>query len=160
MTAARAGNLPAVRLLLDAGADIEVREHWKGQTALMWAAADDRAAVVEALTAAGADLTVRSTGQGEFTALLFAVRQGSTGAVRELLDAGAHVNEALPDGTSALGLAVASAHYELGAFLLERGADPNGARSGWTALHRVTWAGDRTRGQTTRSRCQPERWTV
>jgi uncharacterized protein len=29
--------------------------------------------------------------------------------------------------------------YELGAFLLDRGADPNAAAQGWTALHQITW---------------------
>jgi ankyrin repeat protein len=82
-------------------------------------------------------------------------------AVRALLDAGADVNDAQqppatgrrarpvggtgaapappPGGPSALVLAVASNHFELGAFLLERGADPNAAAQGWTALHQVTW---------------------
>jgi ankyrin repeat protein len=36
-------------------------------------------------------------------------------------------------------LAVANNHYELGAFLLDRGADPNAAAQGWTALHQITW---------------------
>ena len=140
MRAARAGNLGTVKLLLSAGAAVNAREHRQGQTALMWAAAENRPEVVEALIKEGADLSARSTGQGGFTALLFGVRQGNLDAVRELLDAGASPNETLPEGTSAVGLAVASAHYELGALLLERGADPNAAGSGWTALHRVTWS--------------------
>jgi hypothetical protein len=38
MTAARAGNVDAVRMLLDRGADVNARRRYKGQTALMWAA--------------------------------------------------------------------------------------------------------------------------
>jgi ankyrin repeat protein len=30
-------------------------------------------------------------------------------------------------------------HYELAAYLLERGADPNAANEGWTVLHQITW---------------------
>ena len=42
-------------------------------------------------------------------------------------------------GASALLLAVGSNHYELAAYLLDRGADPNSANEGWTALHQITW---------------------
>jgi ankyrin repeat protein len=71
--------------------------------------------------------------------LLFAVRAGALDAARVLLRAGASVNETLGDGTSALVLAVGSAHYELAAFLLDEGADPNAAAQGWTALHQLIW---------------------
>lgn len=36
-------------------------------------------------------------------------------------------------------LAAANAHYQLAARLLDRGADPNAAPRGWTALHQVSW---------------------
>ena len=36
-------------------------------------------------------------------------------------------------------LAVGSGHFELAAFLLDKGADPNAAAQGWTALHHITW---------------------
>jgi ankyrin repeat protein len=42
-------------------------------------------------------------------------------------------------GATALVLAVANAHYELAGLLLDRGADPNLAPQGWTALHQITW---------------------
>ena len=38
-----------------------------------------------------------------------------------------------------MALAVANAHFELAAMLLEAGADPNAAGQGWTALHTITW---------------------
>ena len=60
MTAARAGNADAVRLLLDRGADVNARETYKGQTALMWAAAERHPAVVKLLLERGADWKVRS----------------------------------------------------------------------------------------------------
>jgi ankyrin repeat protein len=47
------------------------------------------------------------------------------------------VNETTPDGTSALVIAAANAHWELGSVLLEAGANPNAAEQGWTALHQL-----------------------
>jgi ankyrin repeat protein len=36
-------------------------------------------------------------------------------------------------------MAVANAHYELAAMLIEMGADPNASGPGWTPLHNITW---------------------
>lgn len=153
LVAARTGVLDVVRTLVDRGATVDARETWRGQTALMWAAGEGHADVVRALLAGGADVNARS--KGGFTPLLFAVREGRLGAVRALLDAGASVHETLPapprpednrdktwpeTGVTALLLAVGNAHFELAAFLLEQGANPNAAPLGWTALHQLTWA--------------------
>ena len=43
-----------------------------------------------------------------------------------------------PSGTTALILAVINAHYELAAYLLDAGADPNAPGPGYTALHAIT----------------------
>ena len=69
---------------------------------------------------------------GGFTPLVFAVRAGSTASVKALLDAGASVNEAAPDGSSVLVVAIVNARYDLAAFLLDRGANPNANGLGWT----------------------------
>ena len=139
MTAARNGNPRAVKVLLAHGADVNATERWKGQTALMWAAADNNAEAARALIEAGADIKAR-TKSGAFTPYLFAVRAGHVDAARVLLDAGVNVNESLPDGTGALVLAIINAHYQLAAFLLDRGADPNGDAQGWTPMHQVVWS--------------------
>ena len=70
---------------------------------------------------------------------MFAVRLGHIDTVDALLDAGADIHVTLPDGTSALVVAVINAHYDLAVHLLERGADPNAAEQGWTALHQLVW---------------------
>ena len=164
MTAARTGKVDAVNVLLGRGAAVNATEGWHGQTALMWAAAEDHPDVIDALIERGADIHARSN--GGFTALLFAAREGRIAAVRTLLKAGANLNDALPvrgrgaraataAGPPAAGpsngptpaevglntflLAAANAHYELAAWLLDRGADPNAAPQGWTALHQVSW---------------------
>ena len=134
------------------GADPNLRDSFRGQTALMWAAARNNADAVHALAELGADVHAKTetaerpplgnrlfygpppTG---FTALLFAARSGHIDAVRVLLAAGADVNDTLSDGQSALVVAVANANWELADYLLDRGADPNLAGAGWNALHQL-----------------------
>ena len=120
----------------------------------MWAAAEGHAEVVEALLQAGADF--RTPLPSGFTPLFFAVREGRTDVVRILLKAGADVNEAMQPkkssgraparGTTPLILAVENGHFELAVALLEAGADPNDQRSGFTALHTLTWVRKPNRG--------------
>jgi ankyrin repeat protein len=152
MTAARTGKTAAVKALLAHGADLSAKDAKRGQTAIMWAAAEGNAETVEAVIAAGADFRARL--DSGFTPFLFAVREGRIDMVRALLRAGASVNDTLApppgarrssfhgaprSGTSALHLAVGNAHYDLAAFLLDAGADPNATGPGYTPLHVVTW---------------------
>ncbi len=158
MTAARTGNAEAVRALLARGADVNAKEHTRDQTALMWAATHGRTAAVKVLIEAGANVTARSTelksfhlntyiaGRKDadtsarlpmFTALLFAARRGHLETARALLDAGADVNDAGPDGTPALHIAIINGNWELAAMLLERGADAKAESPGGTGLHHI-----------------------
>lgn len=153
MTAARTGKLGPVKSLLAHGAELDAKER-RGQTALMWAAAEGHTAVVESLLAAGADF--RTPMPSGFTPLFFAVREGRTAVVRVFVKAGADVNEAMQPskssgkaparGTTPLILAVENGHFELAVALLESGADPNDQRSGFTALHTLTWVRKPNRG--------------
>jgi ankyrin repeat protein len=154
MTAARTGRLEVVQALLAAGADPNAKEDAKGQSALLWAAAEGHADVVQALIEAGADFRIRL--ESGFTPLLIAARDGKAEVVEVLLQAGANPNDALlpaPDAkprrgyrigplpkplTSAMIFATLSGHFELAVKLVDRGADPNDNRSGWTALHAVS----------------------
>ena len=150
MTAARTGSLASVKALLARGVAVDSKDTNRGQTALMWAAAEGHANVVQELITAGADFRARLT--SGFTPLLFAVRQGRIDVVRVLLKAGADANETVPvdagrrtgyggrvppAGTSALLLAVTNAHYELAATLLDAGANPNADLPGYTVLHAI-----------------------
>lgn len=153
MTAARTGSLEAVRMLVKRGAEVEATER-KGQTALMWAAAAGNAQVVRFLLEQGAQAD-RSLPSG-FNALFFAVRAGNREVVQTLLDAGQDVNQAarpaqpngkgLRNGTSPLLLATENGHFELAAELLKAGANPNDQRTGFTALHALTWTRKPLRG--------------
>jgi ankyrin repeat protein len=151
MTAARVGKLGPVKALLSRGATVHSKDTRHGQTALMWAAAEGHADVVEELIKAGADFRLRL--DSGLTPLLFAVREGRIDVVRVLLKAGADVNETVPAaagrrrgyggrlppaGASPLLLAVTNAHYELAAHLLDAGGDPNAALPGYTILHAMT----------------------
>ena len=165
MECARTGNLRAVKALLAKGANVNGKEPQHAQTALMWAAAQAHPDVVGALIELGADVKARSvtypqtvTGEetqrfgreelnytilrGGSTPLLFAVRAGDVESIKLLLAAGANVNDTLPDGTSALVEASFSGHGAAAALLLDKGADPNAAGVGYTALHTAVLRGD------------------
>jgi ankyrin len=136
MAAARSGSADLVRLLIEYGADVDPKEAWRGQTALMWAIAEKHLPVIRILLENGADIDAK-TGKG-FKPFLFAVRGGDFDIVRTLLAAGANVNETGGEGTTALAIAIVNAHFELASFLLDQGADPNVDMPGGSALHAVT----------------------
>ena len=157
MSAARAGRTDAVRALVEAGADVNAHETTRGQTALMWAAAEGHADIVRYLIQHGADIEAASHGPSSppditegaslykrssprvdiFTPLQFAVRAGRVEGARELLDAGANLEDRTPQGLDLLTLAIANAHYDMAVFLIERGADVNALHAGWSPLHQV-----------------------
>jgi ankyrin repeat protein len=128
----------------------------RGQTALMWAAADGNTEVVEVLINAGADIHAKLPDSG-FTPFFFAARNGRIDVIRALLKAGTDVNEGMEprkpggkfpsQGTSALILAIENGYYELALTLLDAGANPNDQRSGFTPLHVLTWVRKPPRGE-------------
>ncbi len=147
MIASRTGKLGAVKALLEKDAKVDAEDR-EDQTALMWAAAEGHAEVLELLIQKGADVNHRL--KSGFTALLFAAREGKAAAVRMLLQHGADVKDAIvteekaggrdaPHGTSAVLLAMENGHFELAMEIIKAGADPNDIRSGFTALHALTW---------------------
>jgi ankyrin repeat protein len=126
-------------LLLDRGADVDAREHWYGESALMWAAAENHGEAVRLLIERGASADSRSAlenfqqrraGQsilplGNWTPLMYAARENARDAGHALIKAGAGLDLADPDGATALVIAIINGHYEFAAMLLEAGADPN-----------------------------------
>ena len=154
MVASRAGSAAIVRALLDRGADVNAKGA-RGQTALMWAVAQKHAGAAGVLLAHGADVNARSSvwsqvmavpphgmpdynrsiPHGGDTPLMFAARVGDLASARLLVAAGANVNDADAWTISAATLAAHSGFADLLEFLLERGADPDAAGPGFTALH-------------------------
>ena len=156
MTAARAGSPEVVTALLDRGANVNASENWQGQTALMWAAAENHGAAIKALVAHGADMSARSKElsfpeyryetngmavfqlpKGGWTALMYAARQNAMEAAAALADLHVDLNATTKqEGTTALQIAIINIHYDLANLLIEKGADPNVVDSaGMTALY-------------------------
>jgi ankyrin repeat protein len=84
-------------------------------------------------------------GQGGLTPLLFAARQGDRESVELLLDAGAPIDKVSGgDNTSPLLMAVINGHFDLAAYLLERGANASlASENGVTPLYaaiNIQWA--------------------
>lgn len=119
--AAASGRLATVRSLLDGGRDVNSR-NWIGLTAVMAAAREGHADVVEFLIAAGADVNEDINGT---TALEYALARGHEEAVLVLIEAGAEVNVTDSyDGKTPLMEAADRRKLRLVVALLAAGADP------------------------------------
>jgi uncharacterized protein len=152
-TCARTGRVEAAKVLLAHGAPIDAVETWRGQTPLMWAAAERHPEMMRALIEAGADVNARSTivtwerqrteeprekwlPPGGLTPLLFAARDGCVECAGVLVSAGADINIVDPDQHSALILALINGHFDVAGLLIERGIDVNMEdKVGQTALY-------------------------
>ena len=154
MVAGRSGSPAVVELLAAKGANVNARAA-RGQTALMWAVAQKHPEVVKVLIANGADIHARSDSwtevmavpphgyleynraipHGNDTALMFAARVDDLASAKLLVAAGANVNDEDAWGVSAVVLAAHSGFTDVVEFLLEKGANANSDRAGFTALH-------------------------
>jgi ankyrin repeat protein len=122
--AAHAGGEAIVRLLVDAGANVNLQGCRFCRTALQAAAINGHEAVVCLLLSAGADVNLQIAGDCN-SALQAAAINGHETIIRLLLDAGADVN--LPGGQygSALQAAANRGHKAIVRLLLDAGADIN-----------------------------------
>jgi ankyrin repeat protein len=121
----------------------------------MWAAAEGHTEVVKFLIAAGADFKTQL--DSGFSPLTFAIREGHQQTALALIEAGADVSETMQPrhpggrsvrkGTSPFMLAVENGHFELALALLDKGANPGDDRSGYTALHALSWVRKPPRGE-------------
>jgi len=142
MVVARTSYVEAASSLLKHGAKVNAVERWRGQTALMWAVAQNQPAMVKVLVAAGADVNARSTVNnwerqvtaepraiyrpaGGLTPLLFAAREGCLDCAKTLVEAGADLNLSDPENISPLLMAVMNTRFDLAAYLIKKGANPN-----------------------------------
>jgi ankyrin repeat protein len=144
MLAIKTGELPVVEMLIKAGANVNAKETFHNQTALMWAAAAPKngGEMVKLLLSKDADVRPRAlysdwesqiTSEpraqyrpvGGLTALLYAVRGGCYECVDALISSGANVNVPTPEGVTPLMIALDNDHNEVAKLLLDRGANPN-----------------------------------
>ena len=145
----RRGKLRQVRLLLEAGADPNVKSK-NGGTVLRTAVQNNHPEMVRALLQAGADPNLKAWGEMT-TVLLEAVKGEKTEIVRALLQAGVDLegknfgNEITISCFTALTWAAYEGRANMVGILLEAGADPDkkdghpstrqyGYSGGWTAL--------------------------
>ena len=141
-TCARAGKVDAAKVLIARGAAVDVGDSWRGQTPLMWAAAQRHPEMMRALIEAGADINARSTiinwerqrtaeprdkwlPPGGLTPLLFAAREGCVECTKVLVAAGADLNLVDPDQYTPLILALINGHFDVASALIDAGADVN-----------------------------------
>jgi uncharacterized protein len=141
MVVARTSRVDAAQALLRRGAKVDAVEQWRGQTALMWAAAESQPAMVKLLVEAGADVNARSkvnnwqrqvTAEpraiyrpaGGLTPLLYSAREGCIDCAKYLAAAGADLNLADPEQVSPLLLSILNGHFDLAAYLIQKGANP------------------------------------
>eukprot|EP00435_Cladocopium_sp_Y103_P056083 s837_g18.t2 len=136
--AARNGHLQAMQLLIEAGAEIDVRDTTpKRQTPLLLAALFGHVDCVRFLLESGshADLTALQRGAAP---LHLAAQNGHVQVIQLLIAAGADRNKASTDiGATALFIAAQNGHVEVVRLLIEAGVDYDKATTddGKTPLH-------------------------
>jgi ankyrin repeat protein len=141
MIAAGSGNPKVLTTLISKDAPVGVVEARKGQTPLMWAAAQGHAEAADVLLKAGANPNTIS--KGGFSPIIFAAQKGEPNTVTTLLKAGADINYTVPAGMNALLVAVTAQKKEAAAVLIANGASvASKDRTGNTALHIAAQLGD------------------
>jgi ankyrin repeat protein len=130
-------------LLIQRGADVNAIETFRGQNALMWAAAGNMPDIVEQIIGKGAtNINMRAKSDdwarmvtsepraqfgtrhtGGLTALLYATRSGCLRCVQALLKAGADIEKPNPDGVTPLLNALDNSHFDVANFLIDQGAN-------------------------------------
>src|SRR4030095_3537834 len=125
---------------LDAGADVNAKENWGGQTAVMWASSQSQPAMIKLLASRGADVNAhgaihqwerkviteprpKDMNKGGFTPLVYAAREGCVECARHLIVAGADPDLEDPDRVTPLNMALLNLHFEFAAYMIKAGAD-------------------------------------
>jgi ankyrin repeat protein len=141
-TCARAGHVAAAKVLVTHGASLNAIESWRGQTPIMWAAAQGHAEMVSMLAEAwrrreralghhrvGAAAHVGAARQVAAARRVHAAAvrraEGRVDAAKALIAAGADVSVVDPDRQSALVIALINGHFDVANLLIDHGADVN-----------------------------------
>ncbi|HZV53798.1 MAG TPA: ankyrin repeat domain-containing protein [Rhodocyclaceae bacterium] len=115
--AALVGNLPIVRRLVEAGADVATQ----GWNALHYAAFNGHVEVVQFLVSKGAALDMPAPNRQ--TALMFAARNGHLEVVKILVEADADMDMDDPEGNTALDIALKAGNSQIADYLRSEGAE-------------------------------------
>jgi ankyrin repeat protein len=158
MNTARTGFTEAMEMLLEHGADINVQDSRRQQSALMWAISYGHPDAARLLINNGADVNsrtirlneeftplelegygasvVHAVPQGGYTPLIFAAVKGDVETAQLLIEKGADINAVSETDGSSLVIAASQGNEDFALYLLERGADPNATdANGMTSLH-------------------------
>lgn len=142
MIVARSNNLEAAKLLLKYDADVNTKEQWRGQNAVIWAAAQSQPEMLKLLIKAGGDPDSRAfvnerrrqisaerrfqwRPAGGLTALIYAAREGCLTCIQILLEAGADIDQGDGENVTPLLTSIINMHFDTAKYLLEAGANVN-----------------------------------
>lgn len=136
-TAAHHGNGSMVRLLVERGADLDIRNE-QGWAALRDAALREHHLIVKYLIKQGTNCEVQATKGHYWSVLCWAATQGHISAVRLLIEKGANLNVTTDEGTSALRCAMEYGYGKVVWLLVKAGRNidlnlPD--HDGWSPLH-------------------------
>ena len=120
MSAALGGHADTVRMLIDAGAEVDASNDY-GTTALMFAAMNGSPEVVDALI--GKDAETDASDVADMTALMLAAQNGNMEVAIKLVEYGAEINRQDYYDTTVLMHAAKGGNAELVAELIRRGAE-------------------------------------
>lgn len=116
-----ADRLPVVKLLLEAGIDVNSRDR-DGETVLFRAACRGSTPIIELLLHHGADINLQN-GTHNSTALHAAAKCGDVAVVQTMLAHGSDINAQTGNGSTALHLALQHADLDTASLLLNHGID-------------------------------------
>ncbi|GKT61429.1 ankyrin repeat domain-containing protein 52 [Colletotrichum tofieldiae] len=133
------GNQEIARMLLEVGADVNLRGH-RGRTPLCGASMNGHLELVKMILQHEGRLTIGSI--SGWTPLNAASQSGHLEVVKLLLDKGADITVATKDGRTPLYAASFKGHLEVVKLLLDKGADITVANEGgWTPLYAASTNG-------------------
>ena len=123
------GNLNVLKLFLENGLNVNIREKYSGETLLMRASYKGHTDIVKYLIDKGADINLNSSEKN--TALMFAASEGHLEIVKILIEKGVEINAVNNYGWNALMQAVFGKHYNLVKYLLEKGSNTDVVDEQW-----------------------------